>query len=116
MYIKCPRCMLNYINADTEQYCKVCLVDMKKIQGQPELDLDVEYKLCPECNENYLEDGEEICYVCRNERMKNDDKQGDENYSATDNGINDADDESLDVMAEMEDEEAEQQEEEESYE
>lgn len=49
MYIKCPRCMLNYINEETEQYCKVCLVDMGKIQGQPELDLEEEYKLCPEC-------------------------------------------------------------------
>ena len=65
MYIKCPRCMLNYINEETEQYCKVCLVDMGKIQGQPELDLDEEYKLCPECNENYLEEGEDLCYACR---------------------------------------------------
>ena len=77
MYIKCPRCMLNYINEETEQYCKVCLVDMGKIQGQPELDLEEEYKLCPECGENYLEEGEEICYACRLEHMKHEEKDED---------------------------------------
>ena len=68
MYIKCPRCMLNYINEETEQYCKVCLVDMGKIQGQPELDLEEEYKLCPECGENYLEEGEEALLAERRGR------------------------------------------------
>ena len=69
--------MLNYINEETEQYCKVCLVDMGKIQGQPELDLEEEYKLCPECGENYLEEGEEICYACRLEHMKHEEKDED---------------------------------------
>ena len=70
-YKKCPRCELNYIQ-DTEQYCKVCLVDMGKIAGAPLEDMDdEELTLCPECNENYLEDGEELCYACRLEQMKN---------------------------------------------
>ncbi len=71
-YIKCPRCELNYIK-DTEQYCKVCLVDMGKLAGDHILDddiLDEDLKLCPECGENYLEEGEEICYACRIEQMK----------------------------------------------
>ena len=113
MYIKCPRCMLNYINADTEQYCKVCLVDMGKIQGQPELDLDAEYKLCPECEENYLEEGEEICYACRIERMKRDGKTNEDAYEESDDMLPDTVDDSLDAMAEMEDEEDEEEEEEE---
>jgi hypothetical protein len=27
-------------------------------------------RLCPECKENYLDEGEEICYSCRMEQMK----------------------------------------------
>ncbi len=60
-YKKCPRCELNYIK-DTEQYCKVCLVDMGKLAGDHILDddiLDEDLRLCPECGENYLEEGEE---------------------------------------------------------
>ena len=113
MYIKCPRCMLNYINADTEQYCKVCLVDMGKIQGQPELDLDAEYKLCPECEENYLEEGEEICYACRIERMKREGKTNEDTYEESDDMLPDSVDDSLDAMAEMEDDEEEEEEDEE---
>ena len=71
-YKKCPRCELNYIK-DTEQYCKVCLVDMGKLAGDHILDddiLDEDLRLCPECGENYLEEGEEMCYACRIEQMK----------------------------------------------
>ena len=76
-YKKCPRCELNYI-LDTEQYCKVCLVDMGKIAGAPLEDMDDEdLKLCPECGENYLEEGEELCYACRLEQMKNAAKEDD---------------------------------------
>lgn len=113
MYIKCPRCMLNYINAETEQYCKVCLVDMGKIQGQPELDLDAEYKLCPECEENYLEEGEEVCYACRIERMKREGKPTEDSYEESEDIISDSVDDSLDAMAEIEEEEEEQEEEQE---
>lgn len=75
-WVKCPRCLLNYINEDTDQFCKVCLVDMGKIAGSPELELDEEdYRLCPECGENYLEEGEERCYACRLERMKLESKE-----------------------------------------
>ena len=115
MYIKCPRCMLNYINEETEQYCKVCLVDMGKIQGQPELELDDEYRLCPECNENYLEEGEEICYACRIEKMKREDKDdvSVDDYEDDDDMLPDAAEDSLEVMAEMENSDEEEEEEEE---
>ena len=111
MYIKCPRCMLNYINEETEQYCKVCLVDMGKIQGQPELDLEEEYKLCPECGENYLEEGEEICYACRLERMKHEEKDEDsiESFDDSEDVLPDTVDDSLDAIAEMENEEEEKE-------
>lgn len=110
MYIKCPRCMLNYINEETEQYCKVCLVDMGKIQGQPELDLEEEYRLCPECGENYLEEGEEICYACRLEHLKHEEKNDDslDTFDESDDVLPDADD-SLEAIAEMENEEEEKE-------
>ena len=114
MYIKCPRCMLNYINEETEQYCKVCLVDMGKIQGQPELELDDDYKLCPECNENYLEEGEELCYACRNKHISMEEKDDDsiDDYD-DDDMLPDNVEDSLEVMAEMEEEEEEKEEDEE---
>ncbi len=105
MYVKCPRCNLNYINEETEQFCKVCLVDMGKIQGQPEIELDEEYCLCPECKENYLEEGEEICYTCRMERMKNNkDEDSIDSYADSEDMLPDSMDDSLDAMAELEDE------------
>lgn len=106
--------MLNYINEETEQFCKVCLVDMGKIQGQPELELDDDYKLCPECNENYLEEGEEICYACRIKRMSQEDK-GDDSIDDYDDEdmLPDTVEDSLEVMAEMENESSEEEEEEE---
>ena len=114
MYIKCPRCMLNYINEETEQYCKVCLVDMGKIQGQPELNLDDDYKLCPECNENYLEEGEDICYACRNKRLTQEERVDDSIDDYDDEDIlPDTGEDSLEVMAEMENEADEEEEEEE---
>ena len=114
MYVKCPRCMLNYINEETEQYCKVCLVDMGKIQGQPELELDEDYKLCPECNENYLEEGEELCYACRIKHMSQENKDDDsiDDYE-DDDMLGETVEDSLEVMAEMESGEEESEEEEE---
>lgn len=110
MYIKCPRCNLNYINEETEQYCKVCLVDMGKIQGQPELELEEEYTLCPECGENYLEDGEEICYACRIERMKNQKNEDSmESYEDAEDMLPDTMEDSLDAMAELESENDEEE-------
>ena len=28
-YIKCPRCELNYIDSEKQEYCDVCLAEMK---------------------------------------------------------------------------------------
>jgi len=119
MYIKCPRCQLNYINEETEQFCKVCLVDMGKIQGGPELELDEEYKLCPECGENYLDEGEEICFACRNERIKRGEGKNEDSVDSYEEGedmLPDSVDDSLESMAEMENESEEQAQEAESEE
>ena len=31
-YIKCPRCELNYIDSEKQEYCDVCLKEMKGIR------------------------------------------------------------------------------------
>ena len=31
-YMKCPRCELNYIDAEKQEYCDVCLKEMKGIR------------------------------------------------------------------------------------
>lgn len=75
-WIKCPRCELNYINEETEQYCKVCLVDMGKMSASTDFDTeDTDYRICPECGENPLEDGEDRCFACRLEHMKLESKE-----------------------------------------
>ena len=36
-YMKCPRCELNYIDADVQEFCDVCLKEMKGISFADEL-------------------------------------------------------------------------------
>ncbi len=58
--VLCPRCELNYITGN-EEYCKVCLSEMK---GAPQTD-DVE--LCSVCNENPVLPGRDVCAICLRE-------------------------------------------------
>ena len=55
-YIKCPRCELNYIDPEKQEYCDVCIAEMKgnKLQFA---DID---------DDDYDENAEktEICPVC----------------------------------------------------
>ena len=37
-YIKCPRCELNYIDAEKQEYCDVCLKEMKGIDLGDDID------------------------------------------------------------------------------
>lgn len=68
-YIKCPRCELNYIDAEKQEYCDVCLKELKGIPTdfdeieQEEEDLPTE--LCPICGENMMRPGEKMCDECR---------------------------------------------------
>ena len=73
-YIKCPRCELNYIDADKQEYCDVCIAEMKgnKLQfadlEDEELDeaIDAENtELCPVCGVNRMRFGEAMCDACR---------------------------------------------------
>jgi len=73
-YIKCPRCELNYIDADKQEYCDVCIAEMKgdKLEF---VDLDDEVmdeeleeeatELCPICGANLMRAGESMCDECK---------------------------------------------------
>lgn len=73
-YIKCPRCELNYIDGDKQEYCDVCIAEMKgdKLEF---VDLDDEEfneemeeeatELCPVCGVNLMRAGEQMCDSCR---------------------------------------------------
>ena len=88
-YIKCPRCELNYIDAEKDEYCEVCQKEMKGIPtGLEEVeDLEDELsptELCPICGENMMRPGESMCEECRkkseyeDEPDINDDEDDDE--------------------------------------
>ncbi len=68
-YIKCPRCELNYIDAEKQEYCDVCLNEMKGIVSDPfdmeDADDDAATELCPICGENMMRPGEKMCEECR---------------------------------------------------
>ena len=68
-YILCPRCELNFIDADAQEYCEVCL---KELSGEKTFTDDFEAEeaieeteLCPICGENYMQYGEKMCEECK---------------------------------------------------
>ena len=68
-YIICPRCELNFVDADEQEYCEVCL---KELSGErtfsdgfdSEENME-ETELCPVCGENYMPFGEKMCEECK---------------------------------------------------
>jgi hypothetical protein len=67
--MKCPRCELNYIDAEKQAYCDVCLKEMKGIALDndeiEEAEDELPTELCPICNENMMRAGEKMCEECR---------------------------------------------------
>ena len=57
---KCPRCDLNYITA-SENYCKVCMLEMKGDNAHDEIEM------CSVCSENPVLPGRDICLFCLKE-------------------------------------------------
>ena len=84
-YVKCPRCDLNYINEEEQEYCDVCLAEMHGDMLQfAELDeeeleeLDAELdtaEICPVCGINPLRFGEKICESCQQESSEYDSEE-----------------------------------------
>ena len=67
-YMKCPRCELNYIDAEKQEYCDVCLKEMKGIRtdlDDADDETEAETELCPVCGENMIRPGEKMCEECR---------------------------------------------------
>ena len=68
-YMKCPRCDLNYIDAEKQEYCDVCLKEMKGIptglEEIEEAEDELPTELCPVCGENMMRAGEKMCDECR---------------------------------------------------
>jgi len=68
-YVLCPRCELNFIDADEQEYCEVCV---KELLGEKTFSDDIEAEeaieeteLCPVCGENYMAFGEKMCEECK---------------------------------------------------
>ena len=63
VYIRCPRCELNYIQKK-DKLCNVCKSELEA-RGDMYNELDME--LCPICHTNFLNADEQICESCREE-------------------------------------------------
>lgn len=97
-YIKCPRCELNYIDSEQQDYCDVCLKEMKGLPTDADeiedAEEDMPTELCPVCGENMMRAGEKMCEECRkkaeyDEEGDSDPEQDDEwrNYLDDDTDI-----------------------------
>ena len=75
-YIICPRCELNFIDADEREYCEVC---EKELAGESVYVEDMddesteEMELCPICGEAYVKFGEKMCEECSRKSAYEDD-------------------------------------------
>ncbi len=124
-YMKCPRCELNYIDAEKQEYCDVCLKEMKGIASDlddmiEEADEELPTELCPICGENMMRAGEKMCEECRKktEYEEEPDPEEDDEWREYLDDDADADlDEEIGEIDETFDEEFEEEEpEEETYE
>lgn len=120
-YILCPRCELNFIDADEQEYCEVC---MKELSGEKTFaddfeaeEAEEETELCPVCGENYMAYGETMCEECKKktayeeEEMEEDEDTEDASWRS----YLDDDEDDLDLGipdSEFEDDEEEEEEEE----
>ena len=121
-YVICPRCELNFIDADEQEYCEVCL---KELSGEKTFTDDFEAEegieeteLCPVCGENYMAFGEKMCEECKKKSEYEDEilDEDEDKEDASWRSYLDDDDEDLDLGipdSEFEDELEEEEEEEE---
>ena len=126
-YVKCPRCELNYIDEEKQEYCDVCLAEIKGDRLQfadfddeelDEIDAELDQgEICPVCGVNSIRFGEKMCESCRQNSSEYDSEdeididQDEEwkNYLDEDDGDLTVDDETLEEELEAElDEEAEE--------
>ncbi len=111
-YEKCPRCELNYIDTEKQEYCDVCIAEIKgnKLQfadldeeEYEALDAELEQEeLCPVCGVNMMRAGDKMCEACRAKEEYDDEEEVDldkdeewKNYLEEDEGDLTVDDEEL---------------------
>lgn len=66
VYIRCPRCELNYIQKK-DKFCNVCKLEMKAV-GSLDIEDNLDLELCPVCKANYINPDEDMCVACAKER------------------------------------------------
>lgn len=113
-YIKCPRCELNYIDSEKQEYCDVCIAELKGKRLQfadleeedfEEIEAELESEeLCPVCGVNHIRPGEKTCESCKQQQEYEEDDNVDlENDEEWKNYLEE-DDEDLTVDAELQEE------------
>lgn len=122
-YIICPKCELNFIDADEQEFCDVCL---KLLKGEKTFsdDFDAEengeeMELCPVCGENYMTYGEKMCEECRKKTTYEEEEteEDEDKEDASWRSYLDDEEEELEIDipdSEFEDEDEEEEEEEEN--
>lgn len=131
-YIKCPRCELNFIIEGEQEYCDVCIAEMKgnKLQfadlEDEELEAELENEvaeLCPVCGVNNMRFGETMCEECKKRseyEEESDESEEDDDewksYLSEENEDLSLDEEEIDEeLAEVEEEDEEYAEDEEEF-
>ena len=121
-YIICPRCELNFIDADVQEYCDVCI---KELSGEKTFsdgfeaeESNEETELCPVCGENYMVLGEKMCEDCKQKAVYEEEvvEEDEDKEDASWRSYLDDEEEKIDLGipdSEFEDEEEEEEEEEE---
>ena len=122
-YVICPRCELNFIDADEQEFCEVCIKELSGektfADGFDSEDGIEETELCPICGENYMALGEKMCEECKKKSAYEadvDDNEDEDKEDASWRSYLDDDEDELDLGipdSEFDDEEEEEEEEEE---
>lgn len=112
-YVKCPRCELNYIDSERQEYCDVCIAELKGKKLQfADLDeedfeeLDAELggeEICPICGVNHVPVGEKMCESCKAQQEYEEDDVDIENDEEWKNYLEE-DDSDLTVDEELQEE------------
>ena len=87
-YVICPRCELNFIDADSQEYCDVCVKELSGertfADGFDAEESAEETELCPICGENYMVLGEKMCEECKKKSQYQEEETEDDEFSGYD--------------------------------
>ncbi len=122
-YKKCPRCELNWIKVE-EDLCDVCKAELKlggiSLIEDDEVE-EVEERICPVCKINLLDEGEEMCATCREEKLaklndeadkEEEDEENDDSWRefVEEDGLEAVDDSEEILLGDLEEDESEKDE------